>query len=146
MRAELRSKRVAGIQDETLFLGKHKGKRFSQVQALDPGYCNWVTDQDDATGQLARFRQFILHGPSPAPAPPEAKGVRALAEELAELREAEQPGRAGRVLTRLASLKITKEDLRATGIGRELNKSFWKNHEVMGQKARDLISKWRALV
>jgi len=44
---------------QTLNVGKHKGKTFSEILTLDASYCRWVRSLSKANGQLLEFRQWL---------------------------------------------------------------------------------------
>jgi SNF2 family DNA or RNA helicase len=39
--------------------GKHKDKTFESVLKSDSGYCRWVCDQENASGQLSEFKEYV---------------------------------------------------------------------------------------
>jgi ASC-1-like (ASCH) protein len=46
-------------EGEHFTFGKYAGKSFLQVAKEDPSYCNWAQKQQNATGQLKRFIEFV---------------------------------------------------------------------------------------
>jgi len=44
----------------TLPIGRHAMKTYAVIVAEEPGYCDWVLSQENAYGELKRFRNYLL--------------------------------------------------------------------------------------
>lgn len=56
-------------ETQTLAVGKHRGKTFSQIYSDDPGYVAWVTTLDAVSGSLNAFKDYCLKRGPRGPAP-----------------------------------------------------------------------------
>ena len=77
-----------------------------------------------------------------------AEPLPGLVGRLRDLRGRGEPGLGRPVLAELRGRPMTKELLRSTDAGKEVNhpSGFWTGHPVLGDEAKALVQSWKASI